>query len=162
MRINIIRYGMIVLLIALVAPTAGRADADHKQEKEVVIEGYPFGISSGQAARVSMAGTNVVFADGSVRFIKVSVSLLDMEGRVIAQSGEISVAPGQIRFWDVPREQLPLGEPSGRIQVRARMLITTHSFDVNRPRLQLVPTVEVIDASTGRTALISTEWVFVG
>ena len=149
MKINVIRYSMIVLLIGLVALAAGRANAQDRHRNEIHVESYSWGISSGQMARVSVV--NFAFADGSVRFVKARIQLLDMEGEVIAESDEIEVAPGQTRFWDAPRELLPPGESNGRIQVRARILVTTESFDLDRNRPPLAATVELIDTATGRT-----------
>src|SRR4030095_14546603 len=116
MRINVIRYSMILLLIELVALAAGRANAQDRHRNEIIIESHSWGISSGLTTRVSVI--NVVFGDGSVRSVTTSIQLMDTEGEVIAQSDEITVAPGKIRFWDVPRDLLPAGEPTGRLQVR--------------------------------------------
>ena len=151
MRINVIRYSMIVLLIGLVALAAGRANAQDRHRNEIIIESYSWGISSGLTTRVSVV--NVGFGDGSVRSLTMSIQLLDTEGEVIAQSDEITVAQGKIRFWDVPRDLLPAGEPTGRLQVRARILVTTDSFDVDRNRPPLAPSVELIDPGTGRTVM---------
>jgi hypothetical protein len=149
MRINLIRYSMIVLVIGLVALAAGQADAKNRHRNEIIIESFSWGLSSGQTARINVFQS--ALSEGSVRALSARIQLLDTEGEVIAQSDEIRVEPGKIRFWDVPRELLPAGEPSGRIQLRARMLITTESFDLDRNRPPLVPTVELIDSGTGRT-----------
>jgi prepilin-type processing-associated H-X9-DG protein len=153
MKINVIRYSMIVLLIGLAVLASGRANAQRRNE--IIIESYSWGLSSGQAARVSVV--NFVFLDGSVRSIDPAIAriqLLDTEGEVIAQSDEIRVSPGQTRFWDVPRELLPAaGDPTGRIQLRTRILVTTTSIDVDRNRPPLSPSVELIDPGTGRTVM---------
>jgi hypothetical protein len=159
MKHNAIRYSMIALLMGSVALAAGRANAQNRHRNEIHIESLSWGISSGQIARVSLL--NVGFGDGSIRTVSASIQLLDTEGEVIAQSDEMAVAPGKIRFWDVPREMLTSGEPTGRIQVRVRMLVTTHSVDLDRNRPPVAATVELVDSGTGRTVLISTEWVFV-
>jgi hypothetical protein len=151
MKINIIRYSMIVLLIGLAAMSYGRASA---QRSEIHLESFSWGMSSGQIARISLA--HAVLLDGSTRAndpIIARIQLLDTEGEGIAQSGELTVAPGKTRFWDVPRELLPAGEPTGRLQVRARILVTTHSFDVNRNPPPLAPSVELIAPATGRTVM---------
>jgi hypothetical protein len=73
---------------------------------------------------------------------------------VIAQSDEIRIDPNKIGSWDVTREQLPAAELTGRIQVRARILvefITREPFDVSRDRPPLAAAVELIDSGTGRT-----------
>jgi prepilin-type processing-associated H-X9-DG protein len=155
MKINVIRYCMIVLLIGLVVLAAGRANAQNRPRNEIHLESLSWGMSSGQTARVSVV--NFVFLDGSVRSndpVIARIQLLDTEGEVIAQSDEIRVAPGQTRFWDVPRELLPVGEPTERLQVRTRILVTTGSFDVDRNRPPLAPRVELIDSGTGRTVMM--------
>jgi hypothetical protein len=110
-------------------------------------------MSSGLTARISL----VNLVDGSVtprEPILARIQLLDIEGELIAQSNEISIAPGKTRSWDVPRDLLPVGEPTGRVQLRTRILVTTSSFDVNRPRSPLVPTIELFNTSTGETVLV--------
>jgi hypothetical protein len=151
MKHNIIRCSLIVLLIGSVALAAGQAYS-RENEKHIQLLSFPFGIASGQTVRTS-TGLNATFQDGSVRFLRESIQLLDTEGEVIAESHEIRVAPGEIRFWDVSRDQIRAeGDPgTGRIQVRARILVTTSSFDVNRNRTPLLATLEVIDSGTGRT-----------
>ena len=152
MKHNVIRYSMIVLLFGLVALTAGRANAQESESnKEIELLSLSLGIVPGLTTRVSV----VNFADGSVRFISPSIAriqILDAEGEMIAQSEEIKVAPGKIRFWDAPHALL-LGsgeQGTGRHQVRIRVLVTTKSLDVDRP--YLAATLELIDPSTGRTA----------
>ncbi|MCI0390282.1 MAG: hypothetical protein MOB07_16150 [Acidobacteria bacterium] len=166
MKHNFIRYSMILLLIGLVAMTAGQAYA--QRQDTIEIESFSWGMSSGQLARVSVA--NFAFADGSVRSrdpITVRIKLLDMEGEVIAQSDEIRIEPGKTRFWDVPREQIRLvGDPgTGRVQVRARIhapfKFTSEAgppFPFGRP---LAPTVEIIDAVTGRTTALYNPFITV-
>src|ERR1044072_4989021 len=100
MKHNFIRNSVIVLLIGLGALTSGQAYA-REQNNHIQIQSLSWGLSQGQTARISVA--NFIFADGSVRSVTVRIQLLDLEGSVIAQSEEIRVAPGQTRFWDVPR-----------------------------------------------------------
>jgi prepilin-type processing-associated H-X9-DG protein len=149
MKHNVIRYSIIILAIGLVALDASRANAQGRHRNEIHIESLSWGLSSGQTARVSVA--NFVFLDGSVRSVPVRIQLLDMEGDVIAQSDEMRVEPGQTRFFDAPRELLPAGEPTGRLQLRARILIMAE----NARRLPPVaPSVEIFDSGTGRTVMI--------
>ena len=149
MKHNAIRYSMIVLLVGLLALAADRANAQDSHKNEIIIESFSWGIAAGQTARVSVM--NVAFADGSVRFIKGSIVLLDTEGEVVAQSDEIRVEPGQTLFWDAPYEQIVgTREPTGRLQLRARILFEKRSFDRNRPPLV---TLEIFDPRTGATTL---------
>jgi prepilin-type processing-associated H-X9-DG protein len=146
---------MIVLLIGLVALADGRANAQGNYRNEIIIESLSWGMSTGETARVS--GVNFLFGDGAVRTndpVIMRVQLLDAEGEVIAQSDEIRIEPNKIGYWGAPREMLPAGELTGRIQVRARIFavfVTTAPFDVNRDRPPFALTVELIDSGTGRT-----------
>jgi len=151
MKHNIILRSLIVLLIGSVALAAGQAYS-RENEKHIQLLSFPYGIVSGQTVRTSI-GLNVTFADGSVKSLRARIQLLDTEGEVIAESDELRVAPGEIRFWDLSRDQIRAeGDPgTGRIQVRARILVTTSSFDVNRNRPPLLAALEVIDSGTGRT-----------
>jgi hypothetical protein len=151
---------MIVFLIGLGVQGVGRANAQlTPNDKQMELLSHSWGIAPGQTARISL----VNFAAGSGRSLNGSarsndpviarIQLLDTEGEVSAQSDEILVAPGQVRFWDAPHESLlTLGEPrNGRIQVRARILVTTSPSEGRRNRTPLGATVELVDPSTGET-----------
>ncbi|MCM3900161.1 MAG: hypothetical protein ND866_00490, partial [Pyrinomonadaceae bacterium] len=87
MKHYVIRYSMIVSLIALVGLAAGRANAQHRNE--IIIESLSWGITSGQTARISVL--NAVPLDGSTLLndpVIARIQLLDTEGEVIAQSDE--------------------------------------------------------------------------
>jgi hypothetical protein len=148
MKHNIIRYSMIVLLIGLVALAAGRANAQTDQQYFELLS-YSFGFAPGETARISVTLRRL--ANPELPPINARIQLLDTEGGVIAQSDEIKVEPGQIRFWDAPRNQIPVsGEPgTRRLQVRARMVVTTSATDFDPE--SVMPAIEIIDANTGRT-----------
>ncbi|HEU0172638.1 MAG TPA: hypothetical protein VFV58_00115 [Blastocatellia bacterium] len=148
MKHNVIRYSMIVLLIGLVALAAGRAEAQTDQ-KYIELLSYSLGFAPGETARISVTLRRL--ANPGLPPINARIQLLDTEGRMIAQSDEIKVEPGQIRFWDAPRNQIPVsGEPrTGRLQVRARMVVMTSATDFDQE--SVMPTIEIIDGITGRT-----------
>jgi hypothetical protein len=148
MKHNVIRYSMIVLLIGLVALAAGRANAQTDQ-KYIELLSYSLGFAPGETARISV--TLQRLANPELPPINARIQLLNTEGGVIAQSDEIRVEPGQIRFWDAHRNLIPeAGEPgTGRLQVRARMVVKTAATDFDLE--SLMPTIEVIDSITGRT-----------
>src|SRR5262245_27874192 len=128
MKPSAIRCSIIVLLIGLGVQGVGRANAQlTPDDKQMQLLSHSWGIAVGQTARISLvnfaAGSGRSFS-GSARsddLIIARIQLLDTEGDVSAQSDEILVAPGQIRFWDAPHESLLTErEPgNGRIQVRA-------------------------------------------
>jgi hypothetical protein len=148
MKHNVIRYSMIVLLIGLVALAAGRANAQTDQ-KYIELLSYSLGVVPGETARISVTLRRLANPDQPS--INARIQLLDTDGRVISQSDEIRVEPGQTRFWDAPRNLITAaGEPgTGRLQLRTRMLVTTSSMDFDPE--SLMPTIEIIDGATGRT-----------
>jgi hypothetical protein len=148
MKHNVIRYSMIVLLIGLVALAAGRAYAQ-EQGRWIEVLSYSWGFTRGETARISVMLQRL--ANPQQPTVRARIQLLDTEGRVISQSDEIRVEPGQIRFWDAPRDLIPVsGEPrTGRLQVRTRIVVTTSATDFDPE--SLMPTIEIIDDITGRT-----------
>jgi hypothetical protein len=150
MKHNVIRHSMIVLLIGLVALAAGRANAQTDQ-KYFELLSYSFGFAPGETARISVTLRRPATPELPEIPASVRIQLLDTEGRVISQSDEIRVEPGQIRFWDAPRNEIPVsGEPgTRRLQVQARMVVTTSATDFDPE--SVMPTIEIIDGITGRT-----------
>jgi hypothetical protein len=150
MRHSVIRYSMIVLVIGLVALAAGRTYAQTQPDNGFVFLGGSFGITPELTARISVAH----LGDGSVRIgapAITTIQILDPEGALIAQSNEIRVEPGKIRYWNASGYQnLTAGyQGLGRLQVRARILVKTGDVDDAQPPLAF--TVELIDSGTGRT-----------
>jgi len=106
MKRNMVRYGMIVLLIGLSALAAGRTYAqDSDSVKRIDVLSFSWGISTGQIARVSVAH----LGDGSGRFVNppvgsglidqpldIRLELRDALNNVIAQSDVIRVEPVRI------------------------------------------------------------------
>jgi hypothetical protein len=116
----------------------------------------PIGFVFGQTLRVTVAGEEVVALpdDTIVDIVHVEVSLLDAQGRVIAQSDEIAIQSGESRSVDFKRDSIPLaGEPgTGRLQVRGQ--IRHRSFPIiDRTNLRVWPiSVELLN-ETGHTLL---------
>jgi len=134
------------IVVALILLPVGRARAQNSGEIELL--SYSFGIIPGQKTRITVFLRRLANPHLPADPVNVRVQLLDTEGEVIAQSDELRVLPGKTLSWDQPRALLPTSaEPGGRIQLRARMLVTTHSVDLDG----LIPTIEVIDTLTGGT-----------
>lgn len=110
------------------------------------------GLAPGQTLRAAISNV----AGGET--IRASAVLLDAQGRVLAQSVQASIGPGAFRSFDFPREALAAaGEPTtGRLQVRLSVAIDAASARPSDAMLELTrglaPTLELIDATTGRTA----------
>jgi hypothetical protein len=153
MKHNVIRYGfysLIVLLVGLSVLAASRANAQRRHVNEIDVLSYSWGISPGQMPRISV----VNIGDEP---ITANIQLLNSVGNVITQSGEIQVAPEHTNVFQP-------GFLGGVTVARARIsvkFVTTHSFDVDRARAPFMATVELVDSATGKSALITTEWVFV-
>ena len=150
MKHIVIRYSMIVLLIGLVALAASRTSAQTRPDDGLVFLSGSFGMTPELTARISVAH----FGDGSVRILTpaiTTIQILGPEGNVIAQSDEIRVEPGKIRYWNASGYQiLSAGHQGlGHLQVRARILVNTGDVDDAQPPLAL--TLELIDSGTGRT-----------
>jgi hypothetical protein len=145
---NVIRFSMTVLLIGFVALAAGRANAQTDQ-KYIELLSYSFGFAPGETARISVTLRRL--ANPQQPTVSARIQLLDTEGRVISHSDVIKVEPGQIRFWDAPRDLIPVsGEPrTGRLQVRTRMVVMVSATDFDTE--SLMPTIEIVDGATGRT-----------
>lgn len=148
MKHNVIRYSMIVLLIGLVALTAGRAYAQ-EQGRWIEVLSDSWGFARGETTRISVTLRRL--ANPQQPTVSARIQLLDTEGRVISQSDVIRVEPGHIRFWDAPRDLIPVsGEPrTGRLQVRTRIVVAASATDLDPD--SLMPTIEIIDGATGRT-----------
>jgi hypothetical protein len=148
MKHNVIRYSIIVLMFGLVVLAAGRAYAQ-QQGQWVEVLSYSLGFAQGETARISITLRRL--ANPQQPAISARIQLLDTEGRVISQSDEIRVEPDQIRFWDAPRDLIPVsGEPvTGRLQFRTRIVVTTSATDFDPE--SLMPAIEIIDDNTGRT-----------
>lgn len=142
---NIIIYS---LILVLGGSDCGRANAQTGQEIELL--SYSFGVVQGQTARITIILPRLANPQLQEEPVSARVQLLDMEGEVIAQSGLIKVLPGQTRYWDQPRSGLAASrDPGGRLQLRARMLVTTLSADLDPS--SVMPSIEVIDTLTGGT-----------
>jgi hypothetical protein len=153
MKHTFIRYILIVLLVGLGTLADDRAYAQ-ETVRHLELQSFSWGLARGQTAHI-----NVMMGDGSVRFVKPAITrvqLLDTEGAVMAQSDEIRVSPGEIRFWDVPRESLSaVGEPgTARLQLRARIFVTLETSELNDEAVPLAFTLELVDSETGRASVI--------
>jgi hypothetical protein len=142
-----------IILCSLIGLLFGFAASLAKAEgmpQHIELLSYSFGVTQGQTARISIILQRLANPRPPDQPVSAVVQLLDIEGEVITESGELKVLPGQTKYWDVPRDLLPTsGEPGGRVQLRVRIRVTTLSADLER--LGLMPTIEVIDTITGET-----------
>ncbi len=118
----------------------------------------PAGFVFGQTLRVTLAHVSgPAGQDQPPPNVQAGVWLLDSSGRVIAQSAQVQIPLNEFHSFDFNRAALPLpGEPgTGRLQVRARLVITVappyRITDDPRGTGLLVPSLELIDNNTGAT-----------
>ncbi len=79
--------------------------------------------------------------------IRMQMKLYDAQGEVIAASAEVMIPPGQFRFVDFKRDDLPIaGDPgTGLLQVRTQPLWGLRS----RSRIDVATSLEVVNSTTG-------------
>jgi hypothetical protein len=137
--------------IHLASPIPERGGGPHVK----VFDGS-IGAALGQTIRYVLTVLPARPQGSSATVNKVIVRAWDPEGRLIAESPVIAVQEGQTRWYDLDRNRLPqAGEPTtGRLQLR----IEADAQSDSHPDLYLnvwINQVEVIDASTGKTAAYS-------
>ncbi len=118
---------------------------------EAQFETSAMGFVRGQAFRATVSSVAVN------ETVRMSAALVDAQGRVLAQSPTVSIAPGTFRAIDFTRDSLGLaGEPgTGRLQVRVslRIEVDTAREPVAMWKLTngLVSNLELINAFNGQT-----------
>lgn len=117
------------------------------------------GLTPGQTLRVTLAHVSgPAVPDQPPPNVRVGVFILDSSGRMIAQSAQVQIPLNEFHSFDFNRAALSLpGEAgTGRLQVRARLVMNVaepYNFTDNPNATSLlVPSLELIDNSTGRTA----------
>jgi hypothetical protein len=107
------------------------------------------GIVPGQTLRVSaMNPFEPSAGDGRKFKMLFAITVLDADGRVIAESDEITLDPGEFHFIDFKRADLPVaGEPGGRLQARVM-------FTKLKLKMEFPSSVEIVDESTGKTTVM--------
>ena len=116
------------------------------------------GIVPGQTLRATLFNLSSTGAETQHKPVNGHIKIFDGSGNLLAQSPELVIPPGEFRSFDLNRAALNLpGEPgTGRVQVRARLVLDVaapyHFTADGKVSSLLVPSLELIDNSTGRTA----------
>lgn len=164
MKHNIIRYSMIVLLIGIVALSTAQSQTDTEQTRQVTLiqDLGAVGLVYGQALRVNVFNPLAPPSpgeDGRQYQMLCAVTLFDADGRVLAHSDEITLAPEQFHSFNFNRSDLTsAGEAgTGRLQVRSEVRrrfvpgfapgVRVALGDVNNS----LGAVELVDNGTGKT-----------
>jgi len=81
--------------------------------------------------------------------IRLRLQLYDSRGNVIAENAAVEIPPGEFRFVDFNRDDLPVaGEPgTARAEVRTQALWGVRI----RHRFNVTSSLEIVDSSTGTT-----------
>ena len=168
-RSSIIRLSALALLgLCFMQPTvhvaqttrAAPASSSAGGQDSIWIDiGSPIlGIAPGQTLRISALNPLAPpGGDGRKYKMLFAVTILDLDGRVVALSDEITLDPGEFHSFDFKRADLPLGgEPvTGRLQVLS--LIRARFFPgiaARIPQGKLPVAVELIDDSNGKTVVL--------
>lgn len=121
-----------------------------------ILSAGPNGLAHGQTLRFSVLNPHEPErTERRSAPVRARVRLYDAQGNIIAQSEEVIIPPGQFRSFDFNRSEMPLaGEPgTGRLQVRAEIEISSPTFVQADGRAVFPASLELVDNSTGRTAL---------
>ncbi|MBA3713636.1 MAG: hypothetical protein H0W76_14475 [Pyrinomonadaceae bacterium] len=107
------------------------------------------GIVPGQTLRLSLFNPPSSGSETQRHPISAHVKVFDYGGNLLAQSPELVIPPSEFRSFNFSRAALPpAGEPgTGRLQVRVRLELSGSP----KATALLVPSLEIIDNSTGRT-----------
>jgi hypothetical protein len=107
------------------------------------------GLVTGQSLRVSARNPfDPSVGDGRKFKMLFAVSVLLADGRVIAESDEITLDPGEFHFFEFKRSDFPVsGETGGRVQARV-------IYAKLRLQTEFPSSIEIVDGSTGKTTLL--------
>jgi hypothetical protein len=117
-----------------------------KAEAIIIICKSPvFGITRGETARAYLLNT------GGENEIIVNYKFLDMAGNIVAQSGDMRVAPGQSGFFDLDASTLDF---QGALRFPLRVEISIGDPELKSRQPAHIHSLEVFDTGTGETSFI--------
>ena len=152
MKINFIRNPRINRLATLVLLTsclfqlpAGAQSSAPANEQTKIGSPALLGLARGETLRFTAFNPESTGERGEP--IRMQMKLYDAQGNVIAASPEVVIPPGEFRFVDFNRDDLPItGDPNtGLLQVRTQPLWGLRS----RTRLSVTTSLEVRNTATG-------------
>jgi hypothetical protein len=113
------------------------------------------GVARGQTMRFTLFKPS---EPDSVSSLRAQVKLFDTQGRVIAESAEVAIRPGEFRSFNFNRNEIPLAgeEGTGRLEVRGTIRVV-EGRDISEARgNQILTFVELVDNRTGVGQAITT------
>lgn len=152
MHINFIRNLRINRLAACVLLTccffqlqAGAQSSEPANEITKVGTTALMGLARGETLRFTAFNPESTGERGEP--IRMQMKLFDAQGNVIAASPEVMIPPGEFRFVDFKRDDLPIaGDPgTGLLQVRTQPLWGVRS----RIRIAVTTSLEVMNSTSG-------------
>lgn len=117
---------------------------------------YLIGIVPGQTLQVSALNPLAPGADGRKFKMLFAATILLADGRVVAQSDEVALEPGEFHSFDFKAADLPLtSELGGRRQARLRVIWKKPQLMTEFPSIVELPSlVELMDDSAGKTTVL--------
>lgn len=114
------------------------------------------GIVPAQTLRVSALNPLAPVEDGRKFKVLFAATILLPDGRVVAQSDEVTLEPGEFHAFDFKPADLPLiSDHRGRLQARLRVIWKKLQLESEFPSIVELPSlVEFMGNSTGRTTVL--------
>lgn len=157
-RNTITRFITVAVVVAAIAVTgsiwmAEQAGATGRSDINdiYIFQSPPIGFIPGQTLRFSVFNPNA--PEQQTGSVSGHVKIFDSTGRLIAQSEEIAIAPGQFHSFDFNRDDLFLSGESGTGRLQARGIVQVSFMDgsVRNLSARFPISIEVIDNASGNT-----------
>lgn len=148
---SLLRISTLSLVVFSFSQLPARAGAS-EQTNETTVVGKTtalVGLARGDTLRYTAFNPLKTEAGERNEPIRLRLKLYDARGNVIAESAAVEIPPGEFRFVEFNRDELPVaGEPgTARAEIRTQALWgvrTLHRFNVTS-------SLEIVDSSTGTT-----------
>jgi hypothetical protein len=143
-RINLFA-ALVLLTCCLFQLSAGAQSSEQTHERTKIGATTLIGFTRGEMLRFT--AFNPESTGERSEPIRMQMKLYDAQGNVIAASAEVVIPPGQFRFVDFKRDDLPIaGDPgTGLLQVRTQPLWGLRSSN----RIDVPTSLEVVNGTTG-------------
>ena len=108
-----------------------------------------YGFVPGETARFSVAYPSTT--EEGTEPVRVQAYIYDSTGRLLSQTDPVELLPGQFRYFDINRDDLPLAGEEGTGRLQARGVIQVAFMDGSVRNVKLPVSMEVMDNRTGAT-----------
>ncbi|HKR60383.1 MAG TPA: hypothetical protein VJS64_11670 [Pyrinomonadaceae bacterium] len=148
-----LRLAAVTIALCLFQASMVNASASDGLSNTVSVAEVLIGFGHGQNLRITVQNSSEGPDQRSehVEPLRMQVRLSDQNGRVLAESAEVEIPPGEFRSVDFSRDDIPLaGEASGRLQVRATCNIKVREAGT---RPQFKASLEVLNSAGGNDSI---------